>query len=51
MNEEITISPINPTTFEIQNYNISDTELIAKSELDTVFSSSTDYIEYYIYYT
>ena len=49
MNEEITISPINPTTFEIQNYNISDTELIAKSELDTVFSSSTDYIEYYIY--
>ena len=49
MNEEITILPIDPTTFEIQNYNISDTELIAKSELDTVFSSSTDYIEYYIY--
>ena len=49
MNEEITILPIDPTTFELQNYNDSDIELIAKSELDTVFLSSTDYIEYYVY--
>ena len=49
MNEEINIIPIDPTTFEIQDYQSEDVELIAKSELDTVFSSSTDYIEYYVY--
>jgi hypothetical protein len=49
MNEEITIQSIDPTTFELYDYKTSDTQLIAKSELDTVFSSSTDYIEFYIY--
>lgn len=49
MNEEITILQIDPSSFELYNYNSSDTQLIAISELDTVFSSSTDYIEFYIY--
>ena len=46
---EPTITPINPDTFEYQTYSNSDENLIIQSELDTVFSSSTDYIEYYIY--
>ena len=49
MNEEITISQLDPTTFEIQEYKTSDVELIALSDLDTAFSSSSDYIEFYIY--
>jgi hypothetical protein len=49
MNEEITIQSIDPTTFELYDYKTSDAQLIAKSELDTVFSASTDYIEFYIY--
>ena len=46
---EPTITPIIPDTFEYQTYSNSDENLIVQSELDTVFSSSTDYIEYYIY--
>jgi len=46
---EPTITPITPDTFEYQTYSNSDENLIVQSELDTVFSSSTDYIEYYIY--
>ena len=47
--EEVTILPIDPNTFEYQEYSNSDNQLIVSSELDTVFNSSTDYIEYYIY--
>ena len=46
---ETLIQPINPDTFEYQTYSTSDEQLIVQSELDTVFSASTDYIEYYIY--
>ena len=49
MKLEPTITPINPDTFEYQTYSNSDENLIVQSELDTVFSASTDYIEYYIY--
>ena len=49
MTLEPTILPINPDTFEYQTYSNSDEQLIVQSELDTVFSASTDYIEYYIY--
>ena len=35
--------------FEYQTYMSADENLIASSDLDTVFSSLTDYIEYYIY--
>ena len=49
MKLETTITPITPDTFEYQTYSNSDENLIIQSELDTVFSSSIDYIEYYIY--
>jgi hypothetical protein len=46
---ETTIQTLNPDTFEYQTYSTSDEQLIVQSELDTVFSASTDYIEYYVY--
>ena len=45
----IQISQVNPTTYEFQEYMKEDTALISSSRLDTAFSSSTDYIEYYAY--
>ena len=49
MAKEITIQSLDPNTFEFQTYSKLDTDLIVKSQLDTVFSKNTDYIEYYIY--
>ena len=49
MDEQIIILPVLPTTFEYQEYSKDDNQLISASILDTVFSSSTDYIEYYAY--
>ena len=49
MEEQIKILPVLPGTFEYQQYSQADNQLISASILDTVFSSSTDYIEYYAY--
>ncbi len=49
MEDKIIINTVDPQTFEFQDYSTSDSELIAINQLDTVFSSSTDYIEAYIY--
>ena len=49
MAKEITIQSLDPNTFEFQTYSEVDTDLIVQSQLDTVFSNDTDYIEYYIY--
>ena len=49
MTKEITIQSLDPNTFEFQTYSEVDTDLIVQSQLDTVFSNDTDYIEYYIY--
>ena len=49
MTLEPIIQILNPDTFEYQTYSNSDEQLIVQSELDTVFSNSTDYIEYYVY--
>ena len=50
MEEEFAlIQNLDPNSFEIQNYSTSDNNLISSVELDTEFSSSSDYIEYYIY--
>ena len=49
MSKDITINQLDPNTFEYQTYMSSDEKLIASSNLDTVFSSLTDYIEYYVY--
>jgi hypothetical protein len=49
MEEQVKILPINPDTFETQEYNSSDRELLTVSTLDTAFSESSDYIELAIY--
>ena len=50
MNQDnITINSLNPDTFEYQTYSNADSELIVQSQLDTVFSKDTDYIEYYAF--
>jgi hypothetical protein len=45
----ITINPVDPTTFEYQEYLDRDINLISSSRLDTTFTPTTDYIEYYVY--
>ena len=47
--DNIVINQVDPTTFEYQQYTEKDSVLISSSRLDTAFSSSTDYIEYYAY--
>ena len=47
MEEKIIILPVLPDTFEYQEYSQTDNQLISSSILDTAFSGSTDYIEYY----
>jgi len=49
MEDKITITQVNPETFEFQDYSTSDESLIVSNDLDTAFSSSIDYIETYIY--
>jgi len=49
MAEVINIIPINPTTFEYQEYSVEDTSLINSNIIDTKFDPSTDYLEYFIY--
>ena len=49
MAEEIKILQVNPDNFQLQEYSSEDSSLIASFELDTNFSSSTDYIEYSVY--
>ena len=45
----VKISPIDPTTFEYQNYSQVDNQLILTTIEDTSFDANFDYIEYYIY--
>ena len=49
MEEQILITPVDPITFELQDYSVQDSDIIAKFEIDTVFSQSTDYIEYFVF--
>ena len=49
MEDKTQILQVNPTTFEFQQYTEQDNILISSSRLDTSFTSSTDYIEYYAY--
>ena len=49
MEERTQIFRVDPITFEYQTYSSEDNVLISSSRFDTVFSSSTDYIEYCIY--
>ena len=47
--DNIIIRSVNPVTFEYQTYSEEDNSLISSSILDTAFTASTDYIEYYAY--
>jgi len=42
MEEQILITPVDPVTFELQNYSVQDSSIIAQFEIDTVFSQSVD---------
>ena len=46
---EPTVNQLAPGTFDYQTYDNSDQTLIAQSDLDTAFTASTDYIEYFVY--
>jgi len=49
MAEIININPINPLTFELQEYSVSDSSLITSFDIDTTFNPNIDYLEYFIY--
>ena len=49
MIQEVTISSINPSTFEFQEYSSNDTSLISSNQLEVNFNPETDYLEYYVY--
>jgi hypothetical protein len=49
MKENYIIIPVDPQTFEYQEYSQEDQSLISEQVIDTSFSQSTDYIEYYVY--
>ena len=49
MAEIVNINPINPFTFELQEYSVSDSSLITSFNIDTTFNSQVDYLEYFIY--
>ena len=49
MENKVLILPVNSQTFQIENYSIEDVSLISTLELNTEFSKSTDYIEYYVF--
>jgi hypothetical protein len=45
MEEQIKILPVDPITFELQDYSLQDRNIINKFEIDTAFSQSVDYID------
>jgi len=49
MEDKILILPVDSQTFEVMDYSTEDNSLISSFELDTEFSKSSDYIEYYIF--
>jgi hypothetical protein len=49
MAEVVNITPINPFTFELQEYSTSDSSLINSFNIDTTFNAQTDYLEYFVY--
>lgn len=49
MAEIVNINPINPFTFELQEYSTSDSSLITSFNIDTTFNPQVDYLEYFVY--
>lgn len=46
---EAKITQVNSTSFELEEYSVTDETLISSIGVDTLFNPSTDYIEYFIY--
>jgi hypothetical protein len=44
MAEIVNINQINPFTFELQEYSVSDSSLITSFNIDTTFNSQVDYL-------
>jgi len=49
MAELININPLDPNTFEFQDYSLEDTSLINSNQIETTFNPESDYIEYFVY--
>ena len=49
MAEQVNITVVSPKDFQEQLYDVKDTKLLGGADIDTVFSSSTDYIEVNVY--
>jgi hypothetical protein len=49
MAEIVNINPVNPLTFELQEYSVSDSSLITSFNIDTTFNPNLDYLEYFVY--
>ena len=44
----VNINPVDPISFEYQEYSSEDNNLIASTNVDIAFDPSTDYLEYFI---
>ena len=49
MEEEYNIIPVDPDTFEYQEYSDQDENIIPTQSLDTAFDTETDNVEFYVY--
>jgi len=48
MTKIVNINPVDPISFEYQEYSSEDNNLIASTNIDVAFDPSTDYLEYFI---
>jgi hypothetical protein len=49
MSQIVNIQNIDPQTFELQTYSVSDTSLISNFDVTNTFNYSSSYIEYFVY--
>jgi hypothetical protein len=49
MAKTVTLNPINPTTFELQDYSNQDDNLIVNFQIEPTFDPLQNYISYFIY--
>jgi hypothetical protein len=49
MSQIVNIQNIDPQTFELQTYSVSDTALISNFDVTNTFNYSSSYIEYFVY--
>ena len=49
MKDKVLVLPVNNQTLKVEEYSSKDSSLIEQFEIDTSFTQSSDYIEYYIF--